>query len=141
MIKRLKFKNLWLRLGPKKPGIGGLVTGADPRGRDIRCKAEAVSIQPCPEIGPVGFAAALLVPGPGALFDQFDFGLALRFWNRTPDGDFFLSQEAVVIDFHRVHLAGAAEIERLDVFISHDSAGNGRHGSFPPLSVKFLTAF
>jgi hypothetical protein len=37
--------------------------------------AETALIQPWPEIGPVGFTAALFVPGLGASFDQFDFGL------------------------------------------------------------------
>ena len=100
-----------------------------------------VSIQPWSEIGPVGFTAALLVPGAGASFDQFDLGLTRRFGHWTPDRDIFLPQEAVAIDFYRVHLTDHTEVERLDVFVSHDSAGNGRHGFFPALPVKFFTAF
>ncbi len=37
--------------------------------------AEDGSIQPWPEIGPVGFTATFLVPGLGALFNQCDFGV------------------------------------------------------------------
>jgi hypothetical protein len=43
-------------------------------------------------------------------------------------------------DLHGLYLTAVAEIERLDVFVSHDSAGNGSHGSFSALPVKFLSA-
>jgi hypothetical protein len=88
----------------------------------------------------VGLTAALLVPGLGTLFDQFDFGFPFRFGQWPPGGNFFLAQEAVMNDLHGVHLTAVTEIERLDVFIAHDSAGNGRHGYFSALRVKILSA-
>jgi len=39
--------------------------------------AESPSIQPWPEIGPVGLTATFLVPGLGALSNQCDFGVTL----------------------------------------------------------------
>jgi hypothetical protein len=88
----------------------------------------------------VCLAATLFVPGLGALSDQFDLRIPFCLWYRTPYQDFILSQEPVMIDLHRVDPALAAEIVRLGVFVSHDAAGEGRHGSFPGLSVKVSSA-
>ena len=94
------------------------------------------SIQPSPKIGPVRLAAALFVPRLQALSDQFNLYIPFWFWHRTPYRDFFLSQEPIMIDLHRVDLTVAAEIVRIDVFISHDPARDGNHPSILPLLVK-----
>jgi len=43
-------------------------------------------------------------------------------------------------DLHRVDFALAAEIVRLNGFVSHDAAGDGRHTSAPRLWVKVSSA-
>jgi hypothetical protein len=88
----------------------------------------------------VRLAAALLVPWLGASLDQFNFFIPLRLWHGTPFRDFGLSEEPVMIDLHRVDTALTAKIERLDVFISHDAAGDRRYTSVPGLRVKVSLA-
>jgi len=43
-------------------------------------------------------------------------------------------------DLHRVDFALATEIVRLNGFVSHDAAGDGRHTSAPGLWVKVSSA-
>jgi len=45
-----------------------------------------------------------------------------------------------MIDFHGVDFALATEIIRLDVFISHDAAGDGNHMSALGLLAKLSSA-
>jgi hypothetical protein len=85
-------------------------------------------------------AATFLVPGLGALSDQFDPCIAFRFRHRTPYGDFLLSQEPVMSDLHRVDFALATEIVRLNGFVSHDAAGDGPYTLAPRLWVKVSSA-
>ena len=86
-------------------------------------------------------AATLFVPGLVALFDQVDQDIPLGFRHRTSNRDLLLAQEAVVIDLHRVDLTLGAEIVRLDIFVSHDAAGDGGNRTVPGLPVKDSSAF
>ncbi len=75
-------------------------------------------------------AAAIFVPGLGAFFDQFDPCISFRFQHRALGRNIILSQEPIMIDLDRVDLASAAEIVRIDVFISHDTTGDGSQPLF-----------
>jgi hypothetical protein len=73
----------------------------------------------------VRLAAAFLVPGLGALFDQGDRGIALGSRHRPPDQDFLLSQEPVMTDFDSINPAVLTKKIRFNVFVAHDAAGDG----------------
>ena len=98
------------------------------------------SVKRPPEIGLVRRASALFVPRLGALPDQFDLGIAFGFGQRTLDGDVLLAEKSIMIDLYGVNPAWRAEEIRLNVFVSHDAAGNGRHAVLRPLLGKLSPA-
>jgi hypothetical protein len=98
------------------------------------------SVKRSPKIGQVRRASTLLVPGLGALPDQCDLGIAFGFGHRTMHGDALLAEKSVMIDLYGVNPAFLAEEIRLNIFVSHDAAGNGRHAVLRPLLGKLSPA-
>ena len=80
------------------------------------------SVEVAIKVGEVRFTAALFVPWARALVNQLHFGIAFGFGDRPMDRYGFLTQEPVVIDFHRVELAMMAEEIRFDIFVARNAA-------------------
>jgi hypothetical protein len=83
------------------------------------------SVETLPEIRLVRVAAAFLVPGLVALFDQGDCGIAIGTRHCPPDGNFLLSQEPVMTDFDGIDPAVFTKKIRFNVFVAHNTAGDG----------------